>query len=80
MVMLDSFSGAAADLKGANRTPENVLAALRRMPRVSVWDMSEHAWLRDCIGRLERAGKIVDDKSEPYPWIRYRTTDHGGGE
>jgi hypothetical protein len=34
--------------------------------------MSEHAWLRRSIAELERAGKIVEDKSEPYPWHRFK--------
>lgn len=45
-MLIDSFSGAAADLKPAQRTPEFLLAVLAKRPRVSTWDMSELGWLR----------------------------------
>jgi hypothetical protein len=67
---IDSFSGAAADLKGDKRTPENVLIALMRQSRVSVWDM-DAAWLRSCLDALKRSGDIVEVE-EPYPWLRFR--------
>lgn len=71
---IDSFSGPASDLKGAARTPENVLEALRRCPRVSTFDMSEnYRWLPDCIQRLKAAGKIVEVESA-YPWHVYKVT------
>lgn len=72
---IDSFSGPAANLPPSKRTPVDVLECLRQRPRVSVWDMSEIAWLRNCIGALVRAGLIEDDKTEPYPWIRYRVKE-----
>jgi hypothetical protein len=72
--LIDSFSGPASDLHGRNRTADNVLAALRKHPRVSTWDMSEHVWLRNAIGELERAGRVVEDKKEPYPWHRFNIT------
>lgn len=71
-IRLCSFSGACADLTGKHRTEEGVLDCLRSSPRVSTWDMSEHAWLRTILADLERSGKIVEDKSEPYPWHRFR--------
>lgn len=71
MALLDSFSGAASDLKGAQRTPDAVLQVLRTKPRVSCFDMTEHGWLRMCIAELVRRGAIRHDGSEPYPWIRY---------
>lgn len=70
-VMLDSFSGRVADLKPSDRTPDVVLACLRVNPRISVWDMSELAWLRTIIVWLEQQGKVKADMKEPYPWIRY---------
>ena len=72
MLHIDSFSGTASDLRGSNRTAENVLTALRKSPRLSCWDMEENAWLRNIIKHLELAGKIQDDRIEPYPWIRYK--------
>ena len=66
-----SFSTRVADLKGRDRTPENVLAVLRISPRVSCFDLSEHKWLRDMISMLECAGHIADDKAGPYPYVRY---------
>jgi hypothetical protein len=74
-VRIDSFSGQAADLKGSARTPENVLSALRRSPRVSVWDM-DAAWLRGCLETLQRQGLIVE-VDEPYPWIRFNVVGDG---
>lgn len=79
-VLLDSFSGAAADLPQGNHTPADVLEALRTCPRVSTWDMSECPWLRDCIDILKRGGKITEDSSEPYPWHRYKVCDQQGGQ
>lgn len=68
--MIDSFSGKASDLRGEQRTPENVLKALCRSPRVSVWDM-DAAWLRGCLDTLKRSGKIVE-VDEYYPWLRFQ--------
>lgn len=73
-VMIDSFSGAVADLKRHNRTPEKVIECLRKNPRVSVWDMDTD-WLRNILMMLARQGKIVDDGKEPYPWIRYKVIE-----
>lgn len=70
-IFIDSFSGPAADLRGKARTSENVLAALKKHPRVSTWDMSEHAWLRRCIADLQRQGLITEDSTEPFPWHHY---------
>lgn len=69
--VFDSFSGPAAQLPPSQRTPAHVLAALRRNPRVSTWDMGETPWLRGCIDALKASGQITEDKSEPYPWHRY---------
>lgn len=66
-----SFSSPVAELKGRDRTPENILAALRKNPRVSCFGMSEKKWLRDMISMLEANGTLHDDRKEPYPWIRY---------
>lgn len=74
-VIVDSFSGPASHLKGHNRTAENVLSALRRNPRVSTWNMSEHAWLRSAINELELTGRITEDKKEPYPWHRFNVKE-----
>lgn len=67
-VFIDSFSGPAADLKGSRRTPDNVLTALKKNPRLSTWDMSP--WLQGCISILEKEGAIKD-VPEPYPWHRW---------
>lgn len=70
-VYLDSFSGAAANLKGKARTADNVLDALCRDPRVSTWDMSENTWLVSAIRQLKREGKI-EELHDPYPWLRFK--------
>ena len=75
-VHLDSFSGAASDLKRGQRSSENVLAVLANRPRVSTWDMSEHDWLRSCIKDLRKRGLIVAE-TEPYQWHRYSLTEAG---
>lgn len=75
-IFLDSFSGAAADLPKGQRNADNVLRALAKMPRVSVWDM-EQAWLRNCLSRLTLDALIVEDKAEPYPWLRFNITQAG---
>lgn len=75
-VLLDSFSGAAADLPRHRRQPTDILRALSTSPRVSVWDMTEHAWLRTGIRHLEVAG-MLREVGEPYPWLRYALTGKG---
>lgn len=70
-----SFSGAAADLPPSKRDDAHILEALRKHPRVSVWDMSELSWLRSSIQSLELRGLIRDDRKEPFPWIRYTLTE-----
>ena len=77
MTFLDSFSGAIADLPKQRRTQQEALRVLSKHPRVSTWDMSECAWVRNLVGDLLRAGLIVEDKSEPYPWHRYKITAQG---
>lgn len=75
-IILDSFSGRVTDLKPSERTEANVLAVLRQHPRVSVWDMSEAAWLRTMIGSLERRGLVKRDvESVGYPWILYNVVE-----
>lgn len=76
MIFLDSFSGAASDLKPSQRTRESMLAVLAKSPRVSTWDMSEHCWLRTIIADLKER-KMIDELAEPYPWHRYALTDAG---
>lgn len=75
-MILCSFSGPASSLPPSKRNSVDVLECLRNHPRVSVWDMTELAWLRIAIGTLVRNGLIEDDKTEPYPWIRYRVLTH----
>ena len=77
--MVCSFSTPVADLKRADRTPDKVLACLRENPRVSAFDLSECAWLRDCIRVLESQGRIKDDKTSSYPWVRYAVLEDGQG-
>ena len=59
-VFIDSFTGPAANLPKGERTPDNVMEALRRNGRVSTWDMSENRWLRDCIRQLLKDARIVE--------------------
>lgn len=75
-IYLDSFSGKAADLKRKDRTELNVLRCLSESPRLSVWDLSELAWLRNIVGGLRRSGMIVD-VDEPFPWHRFQLTEKG---
>lgn len=67
---IDSFSGSASELKGKNRTCENVLAALRRDPKLSTWDLSEHPWLVSIVSALKQGGHITEAPSA-FPWLRY---------
>lgn len=78
-MIVSSFSTPVADLKQKDRTQEMVLACLRRNPRVSAFDLSEYAWLRDCIRVLESQGRIKDDKASSYPWVRYDVLEDGQG-
>jgi len=79
MIFIDSFSGAAADLKKGSREPINILNALKDDPRVSTWDMSETPWLRNRISLLIKDG-LLAELDEPYPWHRYKITEKGEKE
>lgn len=74
-IFLDSFSGSAAELRPSQRHPDGVLAALRKDPRVSTFDMAELHWLRGCIDTLKQQGRITECKGEAYPWHRYTIND-----
>lgn len=71
---IDSFSGHCADLPPTRRSADDVLAVLRKHPRVSCFDLGEKAWLRAAISELVRRGAIKHDDSDPYPWVRYTVT------
>lgn len=75
---IDSFSGAASDLKKGQRTEANVLEALRRDPRISTWDFCEHGWLDHIVKELKRTGQIKE-LDEPYPWHRFEVAAQEGG-
>jgi hypothetical protein len=77
-IYLDSFSGAAAELRPGHRSPFDVLEALKRDPRVSTFDMSETPWLRGAIDALKANGAI-ESVPEPYPWLRYKIKEQGNG-
>lgn len=76
MMIIDSFSGSASELKKGSRTPEHILAALAKDPKVSTWDMSENAWLWTGILNL-KGRRLIVELDEPYPWHRYKLTDEG---
>lgn len=75
-MFVDSFSGAASDLKRKDRTPLNVLRVLSLHPRVSTWDMSENGWLCLIISQLQKA-KLIKSVDEPYPWHKYQLAETG---
>lgn len=75
-ILLDSFSGSVSELKKGSRTPEHVLAALAKDPKVSTWDMSENAWLWTGILNL-KGRQLIVELDEPYPWHRYKLTKAG---
>lgn len=69
-----SFSGGVVELKPREkRDTQKVLAALKKDPMVSTWDMGEHG-LWKTIKALEETGKI---KSIPcaYPWLKYEVIE-----
>jgi hypothetical protein len=71
-VFVDSFGGMASNLPPRKRNPDGVLEALRRDPRVSVWDMFDNPWLRNAITALAAEGRIVQvEPMPPFPWIGY---------
>jgi hypothetical protein len=71
MVRACSFTSPVADLKRHQRTPDGILEALRKNPRVSTFDLSEYAWLRNGVKDLEHRGMVSVDEKEPYPWVRF---------
>jgi hypothetical protein len=74
-VQIDSFSGLAAELRGAHRTSAHVLRALAHDPKVSTWDM-DAMWLRNAIDKLKRLG-LIEAVAAAYPWHRYAVTEAG---
>ncbi len=76
VVFIDSFSGDVADLPRKKRTETEVLKVLSRSPRVSCFDMVEHAWLRNIICRL-LTKQAVFAVQEGFPWTRYTVTASG---
>lgn len=75
-MFVDSFSGEVSELKGKNRTDENILKVLAKSPMVSTWDMSENAWLWKAIARLKDAGLLIEIK-QGYPWHKYEVVVKG---
>ena len=79
-VFMDSFSNATVvDLKKSERNENGVLYALKHHPRVSTWDMSENAWLRNIIKSLQDK-KLIEPLDEPYPWHKWKLTEEGERE
>lgn len=79
-IHLDSFSNATAvDLKKSLRNENGVLYTLKYHPRVSTWDMSENAWLRNIIIILQKK-KLILPVAELYPWHKWKLTEAGENE
>lgn len=68
---IDHFSGSAAMLKGRDRNVLCVLSALRKDPKLSCFDLSEYAWLRNAVNTLVRAGRIKMTDKLAYPWQHF---------
>ena len=72
-----SFTNATAvDLKKSLRNENGVLNALRINPRLSTWDMSENAWLRNIVESLEDK-RLILPVDETYPWHKWELTEDG---
>jgi len=71
---VDSFSGSAADLPPGRRSERDVLDALLKDGKLSVWDLSETAWLRRQIESLKSSGQIISAPSQ-YPWVVFRVVE-----
>lgn len=76
LVLMDSFSGAMAELPRGRRTLMHALAALERDPRVSTFERGA-VWLESLIRELLTQGLAIEDKAEPYPWHRFTLTNSG---
>ena len=76
-VYWDSFSGSASTLKRGHRKDADILRALLNDNTVSTFDMSEHLWLSDAIGRLKKGGLLSEDMTTSYPWHRFFVTEDG---
>ena len=75
-VFLDSFSGSLSELPRGKRAPLNALRALAADPRVSTFERGAK-WLESLLDELQKAGMIVENHAEPYPWCRFNLTDKG---
>ena len=70
-VFIDNFSGEVSELKGKNRTDENVLAILKTQPLISTWEFSDNPWLCKSVERLKKDKKITE-LEQGYPWHKYK--------
>lgn len=66
-VRLDRFSSVDHLTKKQLQDDETVLTVLRQCKRVSTFELSASASVRDAIERLRDAGKITLTEL-PYPW------------
>lgn len=76
-ILLDSFSGGAADLPRKKMGDKLVvLGAIRRDPKLSCFDRSEYPALERSVKALKEAGFIAEVPAA-YPWFYFRLTDAG---
>lgn len=76
-MFLCSFSGALATLPAKYRRDQTaILQVLRKHPRFSVFDATEHKALATTLDRMKDRGLISYPDPQPeYPWIRAHLSD-----
>jgi len=68
VIFIDSFENAVLTKK-QHDNGDAVLAALRRDPKVSTFEMTGTLWAT--LKRLAAQGRIKEVKDTPYPWHRF---------
>lgn len=67
-IFIDRFSSIDHLSKRELADDDLVLQALRSMPRVSTFEMSENVGVRNAVERLIKKGAIRFNKDLGYPW------------
>ncbi len=76
MIQIDSFSGAASDIKKKDRTIANLILVIEKAPMISTWDFSENKWLWQLV-REAKEQELIEELNQPYPWHKYKITAKG---
>ena len=76
MIHIDSFSGAASDIKKKDRTIENLILVIEKAPMISTWDYQDNTWLWRLVTEAKKQ-ELIEELNQSYPWHKYQLTAKG---